>query len=76
MTYVELDYPSQEAARDATVLLDEMGITGEWHLRKVRSDGWRLSIASEVNVREEDIARLGGKPVEDQGGADGEDEEE
>jgi hypothetical protein len=76
LTYVELDYPSQEAARDATVLLDEMGITGEWHLRKGRADNWRLSIASEVDVRDEDIARLGGKPVEDQGGPDAADEEE
>lgn|GEM_PF-5770628 len=69
MTYVELEFPTVEAARAATRRLDEMDITGEWHLRKGRGDAWRVSIASEVTLREDHIARLGGKVADADGAA-------
>lgn len=65
MTYLEREYPSRDAARTASALLDELGITGEWYLRKTHGDAWRLSIAAEDAVRDDTLARLGGKAVDD-----------
>ena len=70
MTYLELEFPSPEAARAAIARLEEMEITGEWHLRKSHTgSAWRLSISSELTLRQDHIARLGGKALEDAAGA-------
>jgi hypothetical protein len=70
MTYLELEFPDAEAARAATGRLEEMEITGEWFMRKSHmGDTWRLSIASEVALRQDHIARLGGKVLEDAAGS-------
>ena len=69
MTYLELEFPNADAARAATARLEEMGITGEWHMRKSHvDDSWRLSIASEVALRQDHLTRLGGKVLEDAAG--------
>jgi hypothetical protein len=70
MTYLELEFPTADAAREATARLDEMEITGEWFVRKSHTgDTWRLTIASEVVLRQDHITRLGGKVLEDAAGA-------
>jgi hypothetical protein len=74
LTYLELEYPDLAAARAATHTLDELEITGEWYLRKGRTEGsWRLSIASEVVLRPDHLARLGGTPLDEGAAAAAED---
>lgn len=78
MTYLELEFPTADAARAATARLEEMEITGEWYMRKSHSgDTWRLSVASELALRQDHITRLGGKVLDDADGkavAGGDDE--
>lgn len=75
VTYVELEFADAQAARAATTELEAMAVTGEWHLRPVRGgQAWRLSIASEVTLRPDHIARLGGRTLEDEGPAAPDDE--
>lgn len=72
MTYLELEFPSADAARAATNRLEEMEITGEWYIRKSHIDeSWRLSIASEVALRQDHLSRLGGKAMDETAGAGG-----
>lgn len=70
MTYLELEFPSVDAARAATKQLEAMDITGEWYMRKAHTgEAWRLSIASEVDLRQDHIARLGGKVLDEEAAA-------
>ena len=70
MIYLELEFPTADAAKAATRQLDEMEITGEWYVRKAHAgEAWRLTVASEVALRQDHIVRLGGKALDEEAGA-------
>lgn len=61
MTYLDLEFPGEPLARAAIAELQNLDVTGEWHLTPSGvGETWHLSLSSEKNLTLDEITRLGG----------------
>jgi len=61
LTYFDLAFASEAEAGGAIAALQDLGVTGEWHLAPAAvGEGWRLSLSSERSLTAKELARLGG----------------